>query len=98
GSGERLSLPRSVLGEIIEARMTELLEMARDSIGQQRLQKRAPGGVILTGGGALLPGAIELAAQVFDAPVRLGKPLDLIGWSEQVDSPQFATVVGLLRY
>jgi cell division protein FtsA len=98
GSGERLRLPRAVLGEIIEARMTELFEMARDAIGIQRLQKRVPAGVILAGGGALLPGAVELAQQVFDAPVRLGKPIDLDGWSEQVDSPQFATVVGLLRF
>ena len=78
--------------------MTELFEMARDSIGMQRLQKRVPAGVILAGGGALLPGAVELASQVFDAPVRMGKPIDLAGWSEQVDSPQFATAVGLLRY
>jgi cell division protein FtsA len=98
GSGERLRLPRAVLGEIIEARMTELFEMARDSIGMQRLQKRVPAGVILAGGGALLPGAVELAQQVFDAPVRMGKPIDLAGWSEQVDSPQFATAVGLLRF
>lgn len=98
GSGERLSMPRSVLGEIIEARMTELLEMARDAIGLARLQKRVPAGVILTGGGALLPGAIDLAQQVFDAPVRLGTPIDLAGWGEQVDSPQFATGVGLVRY
>jgi cell division protein FtsA len=98
GSGERLRLPRAVLGEIIEARMTELFEMARDSIGVHRLQKRVPAGVILAGGGALLPGAVELAQQVFDAPVRMGKPIDLAGWSEQVDSPQFATVVGLLRF
>jgi cell division protein FtsA len=98
GSGERLRLPRAVLGEIIEARMIELFEMARDAIGVSRLQKRVPAGVILSGGGSLLPGAIELAQQVFDLPVRLGKPVDLDGWSDQVDSPQFATAVGLLRF
>jgi cell division ATPase FtsA len=98
GSGERLRLPRAVLGEIIEARMIELFEMARDAIGVSRLQKRVPAGVILSGGGALLPGAIELAQQVFDLPVRLGKPVDLDGWSDQVDSPQYATAVGLLRF
>ena len=98
GSGERLRLPRAVLGEIIEARMIELFEMARDSMGVARLQKRVPAGIILSGGGALLPGAIELAQQVFDLPVRMGKPIDLDGWSDQVDSPQFATAVGLLRF
>lgn len=98
GSGERLRLPRAVLGEIIEARMIELFEMSRDAIGVSRLQKRVPAGVILSGGGSLLPGAIELAQQVFDLPVRLGKPVDLDGWSDQVDSPQYATSVGLLRF
>lgn len=98
GSGERLRLPRAVLGEIIEARMIELFEMARDSIGVSRLQKRVPAGVILSGGGALLPGAVDLAQQVFDLPTRMGRPIDLDGWSEQVDSPQHATAVGLLRY
>lgn len=98
GSGERLRLPRAVLGEIIEARMIELFEMARDSMGVSRLQKRVPAGVILSGGGALLPGALELAQQVFDLPVRLGKPFNMDGWSDQVDSPQYATAVGLLRF
>jgi len=98
GSGERLRLPRAILGEIIEARMMELLEMARDSMAASRGTKRLPAGVVLTGGGALLPGAVELAQQVFDLPVRLGKPIEMTGWSEQADSPQFSTAVGLLRF
>ena len=98
GSGERLSLPRAVLGQIIEARMTELLEMARDMLQEAGLLGRIPAGVILTGGGALLPGAIEMAAAMFQTPVRLGRPFDVEGWSDQVDMPQFATAVGLLRF
>ena len=98
GSGERLRLPRAVLGEIIEARMSELFEMARDMLGDARLLNRLPAGIVLTGGGALLPGALELAGEIFQAPARLGKPQSVNGWSEQVDSPQFATAVGLLRF
>ncbi|MBV9867642.1 MAG: cell division protein FtsA [Abitibacteriaceae bacterium] len=98
GSGERLRLPRAILGEIIEARMSELFEMARDVITAAGIQKRVPAGVVLTGGGALLPGAIELAQQIFDSPVRLGRPIELSGWSDQVDNPQFSTAVGLLRF
>jgi cell division protein FtsA len=94
GSGERQRLPRMILGEIIEARMTELLEMARDGMGTFRL----PAGVILTGGGAMLPGAVELATEIFQLPVRLGRPINLAGWGEQVDTPQYATGVGLLRF
>ena len=46
----------------------------------------------------MLPGAVELAERVFELPVRLGSPLDIAGWSDQVNSPQYATAVGLLRF
>jgi cell division protein FtsA len=94
GSGERQRLPRTILGEIIEARMSELLEMAREQMDSHRM----PAGVILTGGGAMLPGAIELAQEIFQMPVRLGTPIDLTGWGDHVDTPQYATGVGLLRF
>ena len=98
GSGERLRIPRAILGEIIEARMSELFELAREMMHQSGARKRLPGGVILSGGGALLPGAIELANSVFAMPVRLGTPQNVTGWSEQVASPQLATGVGLCRF
>jgi cell division protein FtsA len=98
GSGERLRLPRAILGEIIEARMSELFEISRNAIEAAGINHRLAGGVILTGGGSLLPGAADLAQQIFDLPVRLGKPIDLSGWSEKVDTPQFSTGVGLLRF
>jgi cell division ATPase FtsA len=98
GSGERLRLPRAILGEIIEARMSELFEMSRAAIETAGVQNRLAGGVILTGGGALLPGATDLAQQIFDLPVRMGRPIELSGWSDKVDTPQFATGVGLLRF
>ena len=98
GSGERLRIPRAILGEIIEARMSELFELAREMMHQSGARKRLPGGVILSGGGALLPGAIELANAVFAMPVRLGTPQNVTGWSEQVATPQLATGVGLCRF
>ena len=98
GTTERLRIPRAILGEIIEARMSELFELAREMMHRSGARKRLPGGVILSGGGALLPGAIELANSVFSMPVRLGYPLNVNGWSDQVASPQLATGVGLCRF
>lgn len=98
GSGERLRIPRALLGEIIEARMSELFEMARDALHAAGIVGRLPGGVILSGGGALLPGAVELAQAIFKMPVRLGYPTGVLGWTEEVDNPQFATGVGLCRF
>lgn len=98
GTGERMQLSPALLGEIIEARMMELFEMSRDLIGRDRLRQSAPAGIILSGGGALLPGAVEMARQVFGMQVRLGIPTELEGWSKRVNAPQFATGVGLLRF
>ena len=98
GSGEQLRIPRALLGEIIEARMSELFELAREMMHQNGARQRLPGGVILSGGGALLPGAVELANAVFSMPVRLGVPQGVTGWKEQVAMPQFATGVGLCRF
>ncbi len=98
GTTEQLRIPRAILGEIIEARMSELFELAHEMMHSSGARKRLPGGVILSGGGALLPGAIELASSVFSMPVRLGYPLGVSGWSDQVASPQLATGVGLCRF
>lgn len=99
GSGsERVGMPKAMLGKIIAPRMTELFEMARDAMRCNEMRKQLPAGVILTGGGALLPGATELAQQVFGLPVHLGSPSGMTGWADRVNSPQFATAVGLLYY
>jgi cell division ATPase FtsA len=72
--------------------------MARDAMHCQEMRKQLPAGIILTGGGALLPGATELAQQVFGLPVHLGSPSGMTGWADRVNSPKFATAVGLLHY
>ena len=57
------------------------------------------GGVVVTGGGAEMPGVVELAADVFGAGVRIGAPgTSLLGLSEAAEGPRFATVVGLALY
>ena len=98
GSGEKLRIPRSLLGEIIEARMSELYELARQMMHDAGMKKRLPGGVIVAGGGSLLPGAIDLGGEVFQMPTRMGVPRELTGWSDQVSTPQLATGVGLCRF
>ena len=55
-------------------------------------------GVVLTGGGSLLPGVTEVAEQVFDLPVRLGPPIGAGGLAEPDTAPELATAVGLAMY
>jgi cell division protein FtsA len=98
GGASRLRIPRALLGEIIEARMRELFELSLAMAVHSGLAGRVPGGLILSGGGSLLPGALELAGKIFGLPVRLGVPEGVVGWSEQVAAPQFSTAVGLCRF
>ncbi len=97
GGAARLRIPRALLGEIIEARMRELFELCLALATQNGLTGLVAGGVVLSGGGALLPGSVELAEEIFGLPARLGVPEGLSGWSEAVSSPQFSTAVGLCR-
>jgi cell division protein FtsA len=53
---------------------------------------------VLTGGGSILEGMPEIAEQIFDLPVRRGCPVDGGGLSDHVNSPEFATPVGLVLY
>ena len=52
----------------------------------------------LTGGTALLTGINELAEQIFDMPVRTGRPTGIGGLCDVVNSPAYATGVGLIVY
>jgi len=55
-------------------------------------------GVILTGGGAIMEGMPELAEQIFNVPVRRGTPAGVEGLVDLVNSPMYATGVGLVLY
>jgi len=55
-------------------------------------------GVVLTGGSSKMEGVIELAEEIFHAPVRLGIPQYVAGLADVVKNPIHATGVGLLLY
>ena len=94
--GEVREVPRELIAHIIEQRVDEILEMVQDELRSTGLLPRLGAGVVLTGGGADLAGIRELADQVFAAPVRIGVPSEgLVGMSESVARPRFATAAGL---
>ena len=69
--------------------------LVRDRLGVNRLDLGA--GIVLTGGGALVDGAAELAERVFEIPVRVGTPRGVVGMIDGMDTPGYATAVGLAR-
>lgn len=95
-SQEDVVVSRRHIAEIIEARFEEILNYINSELKSIGREELLPGGAILSGGGALLPGAVDLAKRVLRLPVQIGYPKPLGGILDQVDTPQFATVVGLL--
>lgn len=95
-SQEEGLVSRHHVAEVIEARYEEICQLINEELRKIGREALLPGGAILTGGGALLPGIIEKTKDILRLPVHLGYPKPLGGVLDQVDSPQFATVLGLI--
>ena len=89
---------RASLVRIIKPRVEEILEMVRDRLATSPFASEPRAHVILTGGGSLLTGLPELAAQILNRPVRVGRPLGMAGLPEAAKGPAFAVASGLLVY
>ncbi|MFZ1289651.1 MAG: cell division protein FtsA [Melioribacteraceae bacterium] len=98
GARGNIKIPISLLTQIIHVRMKELFTLIDNELRQAGLKNKIKAGIVLTGGGSLLSGVTELAESVFGLPTRIGVPLDLgAGLSNEIESPEFATVAGLIR-
>ncbi len=91
-------LSRQALAEVVEPRYEELFTLVQAELRRSGFEDSLAAGVVLTGGTALMEGAVELAEEIFHMPVRLAKPKSLAGAMDLVDEPNFATSVGLLMY
>jgi len=91
-------MPRQLLCEIIEPRVEEIFALVRRECAKAGFEDTIASGVVLTGGAALMSGMEELGEQVFEMPVRVGRPMGIGGLVDVVNSPMFATGVGLLIY
>ncbi|KAF0141258.1 MAG: cell division protein FtsA, partial [Stygiobacter sp.] len=98
GARGNVKIPVSLLTQIISVRMKELFTLIDNDLRNSGLKSKVKAGIVLTGGGSLLTGCDELASEIFGLPARIGVPLDLgSGLSKEVESPEFATVAGLIR-
>jgi cell division protein FtsA len=91
-------MSRHTLAEVIEPRYQELFELAYEQIKASGLEEQIAAGLVITGGTAKMEGAVEFAEEIFQMPVRVGKPHSIKGLAEYVDDAGFATAVGLLQY
>lgn len=89
-------VPEANVHRIMEARLLELFELIREDLDHQDLRALLGGGVVLGGGGALIPRLDLLARQVFKAPARVAHVRRLPGLPEALDNPRALTPIGLL--
>ncbi|MGA1824171.1 MAG: cell division protein FtsA [bacterium] len=92
------AISRQILAEIIEPRAEELLELIARDIRESGSEEFIPGGVVMTGGASLMDGMVEVGEQIFDLPARIGYPIRVGGLKDAVNSPAYATGVGLLLF
>jgi cell division protein FtsA len=90
-------ITKSELCEIIQVRVEEILLMARKEIINKSIVSELSGNIVLTGGGAALPGIVELTQAVFNtSAVRVGIPMGLAPDSlEECRTPEYASAIGL---
>jgi len=98
GGREPRILSRQLLAEILEPRVEEIFTLVNREIIKSGFEDVIASGVVITGGSAILPGMPELAEQIFNLPVRRGTPREIGGLTDVVNSPVYATGVGLVKY
>ncbi len=91
-------MARRILSEILQPRAEEVFHLVWDEIRRAGYEKSLNSGIVLSGGGSILEGLPEIAEQIFDLPIRRGAPMNIGGLADHIDSPMFATPVGLVLY
>ncbi len=98
GEDRPVQVSRKDLAHIVEARVEEIFTLVLQEIKRSGYDGLLPAGMVLTGGSSLLPGMRALATRVMSLPVRLARPENLMGLSDQLNSPAYSTSVGLLNW
>lgn len=90
-------IPRGAIYKIINARVKETFHILQNRLGSGLSSQNLPGGIILTGGTARMPGMRELAEEVFGLPVRIATHPKWVS-NEQLRDPQYSTLLGVLYF
>jgi cell division protein FtsA len=98
GEDQPVQINRQDLAHIIEARTAEMFALILQEIKRSGYDGLLPAGIVLTGGTSALPGIKRVASEVLGMPVRTAQPENLIGLVDRLNSPAYATSVGLLHW
>lgn len=89
-------ISRNVLASIIEPRMEEILSLTFREVKKAAVADMLTGGLVLTGGGAMLTGVVELAEQIFDTRIRIGEVSQIEHTPDELRNNRYDTAHGLL--
>ncbi len=93
------SVEKKEIAKIIKARLQEIFDLVNKELNKINKKKLLPAGVILVGGGALMPNIVELAKKELGLPAEIGKPsLNVESVLDQENDPCFSTAIGLILW
>jgi len=90
--------PRKTINEILESRTVELFEMVRAELARVGMQRAIASGLVISGGGALLPGICDVAERILECPARIGLAQGFLNWPEELNDPAWTAAAGLAMY
>jgi cell division protein FtsA len=94
--GETYSFQTVDIDEIVEARLEEIFDAVTKELKRAGRAGKLPNGVVLTGGTSQLKNIVEYAKESLGLAARIGKPTGYGGVADDIEKPQFATVLGLM--
>ncbi|OGV51213.1 MAG: cell division protein FtsA [Lentisphaerae bacterium GWF2_44_16] len=97
-AGISRKIPMNSIEKIIDLRMREVFKIIYHKLNEVNILHSLSSGAVISGGAALFPRTIDIMRNVFELPVRLGKPVDVSGAVTHIGTPRYSTVWGLLKY
>jgi cell division protein FtsA len=91
-------VPLRMVAEILEPRARELLYFVRESLRHGGVLEALGAGCVLTGGGAMLPGMLDVTESQLRCPARTGMPVRLSHMPPELVQPEYSVAVGMLLY
>lgn len=98
GAPDHELVKKQYVSEIIEARVEEIFQKIDQELVRIKRSGLLPAGIVFTGGGAKLPGLVEVAKQRLRLPALVGYPLNIVGVTDKVNDLSFVTAVGLVKW
>ena len=96
--GEKIAVGHHDLAMVIEARVDEIFQMVSKAVKGSGFSGLLPAGIVITGGSAQLKGIADVASRALGIPARVALPTNLKGLVDKINSPAYATAVGMLRW